>query len=57
MPVEVYSMYLIRFIFRFRLGQRRLSFTYYFSQGVAWGFNTEHTNNHIQSTKIIHSQQ
>lgn len=31
--------------------------THYFSHGAARGFNTEHANGHIRSTKIIHSQQ
>ena len=31
--------------------------THYFSQGAVWGFNTEHTNDHIRLTKIVHSQQ
>ena len=30
--------------------------TYFSSQGAVWGFNTEHTNDHMRPTKVVHSQ-
>ena len=39
------------------IAQEKYLHTHYFSQGTVWGVNAEHTNDHIQSTKIVHSQQ